>query len=78
MLARSKRSAPGQYYYPQAPPPNYGGGNYGNAGYGNGGYQDEDCQYHTLVNGDSEMILHKLLPFRMVGRTILRHCIKPP
>lgn len=37
-------------------------------------YQN-DCQYHTLLNGDSEIILRKLLPIRLVGRTILRHCI---
>ncbi|KAH9413332.1 hypothetical protein DERP_007808 [Dermatophagoides pteronyssinus] len=49
--------------YPKYPP---------NYGYNN------DCQYHTIVNGDSEIVLRKLLPVRLVGRTIVRHCIEKP
>lgn len=50
-------------------------------GYKRPGYnrdEDEDCQYHTIINGDSEVLLSKILPFRMVGRTILRHCMPKP
>ena len=58
----------------------YGGqGGYGNyGGYGQGGYEDkEECYYHTLVNGDSEILLRKILPIRLRGRTIIRKCIPP-
>lgn len=42
-----------------------------------GGYEEEKCYYHTLVNGDSEMLLRFILPIRLRGRTIVRTCIPP-
>ena len=60
--------------------PSYG--NYGgNGGYPQQGYEqeekEEECYYHTLVNGDSDIILRQILPIRLRGRTIVRKCIPP-
>ena len=55
--------------------PQYTGDKYGYMGYKE---PEEDCQYHTLVNGDSEVLLRKILPIRMRGRTLLRTCIPKP
>ncbi|KAF7491048.1 hypothetical protein SSS_02899 [Sarcoptes scabiei] len=82
-IIRFKRSNPNSLYPYQIPPMNYDRSknlqSFQNTNMDvRRSYQQEDCQYHTLVNGDSEIILKKLLPIRMVGRTILRHCVEKP
>ncbi|KAH9409082.1 hypothetical protein TYRP_011357, partial [Tyrophagus putrescentiae] len=54
-----------------------GGGGYGGGGYGYNQDPDDNCYYHTLVNGDSEMLFRLLLPIRLRGRTIVKKCIQP-